>query len=46
MLFPRLETAPITLGDDRGKVEILYETDRVVLKRSSSSAGVFCGLYW
>lgn len=45
MLFPRLETAPITLGDDRGKVEILYETDRVVLKRSSSSAGVFRGLH-
>lgn len=45
MLFPRLTDAPVTLGDARGKVEILYETPQVVLKRSTSARGVFRGLH-
>lgn len=45
MLFPRLVENAVTLGDGRGKIEILYETDQVVLKRSTSAAGVFRGLH-
>ncbi|MFK7836497.1 MAG: dTDP-4-dehydrorhamnose 3,5-epimerase family protein [Sulfitobacter sp.] len=44
-LFPRLTRDPITLGDGRGKIEILHETTDVVLKRSTSAKGVFRGLH-
>lgn len=44
-LFPRLMADPVTIGDDRGCIRILYENDSVVLKRSSSSRGVFRGLH-
>lgn len=43
--FALLLEQPLTLGDDRGKIEILYETDQVVLKRSTSAKGVFRGLH-
>jgi dTDP-4-dehydrorhamnose 3,5-epimerase len=43
--FAFLLDAPVTLGDDRGKIEILYETSDVVLKRSTSAQGVFRGLH-
>lgn len=43
--FPRLLTNPGTLGDDRGRIQILYENDHMVLKRSSSTVGVFRGLH-
>ncbi|MEP3427995.1 MAG: dTDP-4-dehydrorhamnose 3,5-epimerase family protein [Hyphomicrobiales bacterium] len=43
--FSLLLRTPTTIGDSRGKVEILYETDNVVLKRSTSAKGVFRGLH-
>ncbi|MEP5731164.1 MAG: dTDP-4-dehydrorhamnose 3,5-epimerase family protein [Sulfitobacter sp.] len=44
-LFPRLLRDPLTIGDGRGKIEILHETASVVLKRSTSTKGVFRGLH-
>ena len=44
-MFPRLLDDPTTLGDDRGRIQILHENNRIVLKRSSSSPGVFRGLH-
>ncbi|WP_238547591.1 dTDP-4-dehydrorhamnose 3,5-epimerase family protein [Meridianimarinicoccus roseus] len=35
----------MTLGDERGRIRILYEQGNVVLKRSSSVQGVFRGLH-
>lgn len=36
---------PLTFGDDRGRVQVLYEVGDVVLKRSKSARGVFRGLH-
>jgi dTDP-4-dehydrorhamnose 3,5-epimerase len=44
-LFPRLRENAVVLGDARGRIEILFETDQLVLKRSSSAKGVFRGLH-
>ncbi|QIE43650.1 dTDP-4-keto-6-deoxy-D-glucose epimerase (plasmid) [Rhodobacteraceae bacterium SC52] len=43
--FVRLQKAPLTFGDERGRVEVLYEAGDVVLKRSRSVKGVFRGLH-
>lgn len=44
-LFPRLLENAIKLEDDRGFIEILYESDSAVLKRTFSKAGVFRGMH-
>ena len=43
--FMHLLDDPLILGDDRGRIRILYEQGNVVLKRSSSVKGVFRGLH-
>lgn len=43
--FIRLLDDPVTFGDERGRVQVLYEVGNVVLKRSGSAAGVFRGLH-
>lgn len=43
--FPRLSETAVRREDDRGWLEVLYESDTVVLKRSFSRAGVFRGLH-
>lgn len=43
--FPRLSDTAVRREDDRGWLEVLYESDAVVLKRSFSRAGVFRGLH-
>lgn len=43
--FSSLQKDASIRADDRGWLQILYESDRVVLKRSFSKAGVFRGLH-
>jgi len=43
--FPRLSDTAVRREDSRGWLEVLYESDSVVLKRSFSRAGVFRGLH-
>lgn len=43
--FPSLQEQAVTRADDRGWLQILYESDQVILKRSFSKAGVFRGLH-
>jgi len=43
--FPRLLDNPLKFDDDRGHLEVLYETDTTVLKRSFSKKGVFRGMH-
>ena len=43
--FPRLEAQAFRFEDQRGWVEVLYESDRTVLKRSLSRPGVFRGMH-
>lgn len=43
--FPRLLDNPLKFEDDRGYLEVLYETDTTVLKRSFSKKGVFRGMH-
>lgn len=43
--FIRLLDDPLTFGDERGWVQVLYEVGGVVLKRSRSAKGVFRGLH-
>lgn len=43
--FVRLDQTTHRREDDRGWLEVLYESDTVVLKRSFSRAGVFRGLH-
>jgi dTDP-4-dehydrorhamnose 3,5-epimerase len=43
--FVRLDQTARRREDNRGWLEVLYESDRVVLKRSFSKAGVFRGLH-
>jgi dTDP-4-dehydrorhamnose 3,5-epimerase len=45
-LFERLANDPLRFEDGRGWLEVLYEEDDLVLKRSFSKAGVFRGLHW
>ena len=43
--FPLLEAEGSKFDDERGWVKVLYESDRTVLKRSFSRAGVFRGMH-
>ena len=43
--FTLLLKNPLTFRDDRGRMQVLYEKDNVVLKRSRSIKGVFRGLH-
>ena len=43
--FPKLNASPITFEDERGSLEVLYESSTTVLKRSFSKTGVFRGLH-
>jgi dTDP-4-dehydrorhamnose 3,5-epimerase len=43
--FPSLEKDATCYADDRGWLQVLYESDHLVLKRSFSKAGVFRGLH-
>ena len=43
--FPRLSDTAFRREDNRGWLEVLYESDSTVLKRSFSRAGVFRGLH-
>jgi dTDP-4-dehydrorhamnose 3,5-epimerase len=45
-LFPRIQLTAQRLDDSRGHLEVLYESDRCVLKRSFSHKSVFRGLHW
>ena len=45
-IFSELNLSSTTYHDARGSVQILYETDQYVLKRSRSRSGVFRGLHW
>ena len=36
----------VKLKDERGFLELLYENDGVILKRSHSKSGVFRGMHW
>jgi dTDP-4-dehydrorhamnose 3,5-epimerase len=44
--FPRIEQDAVRRSDERGYLEVLYESDRCVLKRSYSHKGAFRGLHW
>jgi dTDP-4-dehydrorhamnose 3,5-epimerase len=44
-LFASLSEGATTFADGRGSIDILYESDTAVLKRSSSKKGVFRGLH-
>ena len=43
--FPTLQDLAPRREDNRGWLQVLHESDRVVLKRSFSKAGVFRGLH-
>ena len=43
--FPRLLDNPLRFEDNRGFLEVLYESDTTVLKRSFSKKGVFRGMH-
>lgn len=43
--FPRLLDNPLKFEDNRGFLEVLYESDATVLKRSFSKKGVFRGMH-
>ena len=43
--FPRLTRDATSFSDSRGTLNVLYETEQIVLKRSSSKQGVFRGLH-
>ncbi|HEY0625314.1 MAG TPA: dTDP-4-dehydrorhamnose 3,5-epimerase family protein [Allosphingosinicella sp.] len=44
--FPRIEGTALRREDDRGYLEILYESPTAVLKRSFTRKGCFRGLHW
>ena len=44
-LFKRLLDAPLVFEDQRGRMEVLYESDGMVLKRSTSKKHVMRGLH-
>jgi dTDP-4-dehydrorhamnose 3,5-epimerase len=43
--YPLLETTAPRFDDARGWLQVLYETDSTILKRSYSRAGVFRGMH-
>ena len=45
-LFPRIGRTALRKSDERGYLEILYESDACVMKRALSKRGVFRGLHW
>ena len=45
-MFDFLNQKSVKFEDDRGFLELLYEKDGVILKRSRSKAGVFRGMHW
>jgi dTDP-4-dehydrorhamnose 3,5-epimerase len=45
-LFTSLDNEPLRFEDERGWLEVLYEKEDLVLKRSFSKSGVFRGLHW
>lgn len=44
--FVSLQDGAVRFSDARGFLDVLYETEGVVLKRSFSRAGVFRGMHW
>ena len=44
-LFPSIEPLAPKFEDERGWVQVLHESERMVLKRSFSRAGVFRGMH-
>jgi len=44
-LFPKLLDNSIKIEDERGHIDILYESDTAVLKRTFSRAGIFRGMH-
>ena len=44
--FHRIERDALRLSDERGHIDILYESDTAVLKRTFSKQGVLRGLHW
>ena len=44
--FKALNAVAHRSQDDRGHLDVLYEQEEVVLKRSFSRAGVFRGMHW
>lgn len=44
-LFPSLQDTAVKYEDNRGWLQVLYESDAMVLKRSFSRKGVFRGLH-
>jgi dTDP-4-dehydrorhamnose 3,5-epimerase len=45
-MFQKLEGVGEKYSDERGYLEVIYEKDDVVLKRSFSKAGVFRGMHY
>lgn len=45
MIFPLLQDEAPKWEDERGYLQVLYESEQTVLKRSFSRAGVFRGLH-
>lgn len=45
LLFPKLNELSNTFSDNRGSMDVLYESCSAVLKRSNSKKGVFRGLH-
>ena len=46
MIFPRIEQGAERREDARGHLEVLYESERAVLKRSFTRKHAFRGLHW
>jgi len=46
MIFPRIEQGNARREDARGYLEVLYESDQAVLKRSFTRKNAFRGLHW
>lgn len=44
--FKVLDASAVRRQDNRGYLDVLYEHNEVVLKRSFSRAGVFRGMHW
>ena len=44
--FNYVANNPVTFKDNRGSLNIIYESDTLVLKRSNSKKGVFRGLHY
>lgn len=45
-LFPRIEREAVRREDERGYLEVLYESGQAVLKRSFSRKHAFRGIHW